>query len=364
MRRILGNIALMVGVFVIMFLLMEGAWRLTMSSGDMQRQYDPRVGLVNPPHAEWTVRTPEFVTRMHTNALGFRGPELAPRVDPQELRVLFLGDSFVEEKPVADEERFVEQTATLLSKELSRPVMARALAVGGANPGRELLFYREYGRSFDPDIVVQVLFLENDLFTASGSFAFRRDASGALELTEIRPEPPPVCPFKCQLLRRSEVLVQIYRLVRGRGNTEGAPSLGDLVGYTIIGQEQYETEGRFDVLRALVQALRNDVEKDGAVFVTVLMPAGFEIEEEWSKEIREEVSTVVPSDGWRPSWLLNTGKMVLEGAGIRVLDLRPAIAAQTNDNQHLYWRINGHLNAVGSRVVAEALTQYLRGLPL
>ena len=114
MRRLLGNIALACIVFIVMLLLAEGAWRLIMSNGDMQRQYDPRVGLVNPPHAEWTVRAPEFVTRMRTNALGFRGPELTPRVDPEEVRILFLGDSFVEEKPVAEEDRFVEQAAKLL----------------------------------------------------------------------------------------------------------------------------------------------------------------------------------------------------------------------------------------------------------
>ncbi|MEK7591332.1 MAG: hypothetical protein AAB489_03950 [Patescibacteria group bacterium] len=362
MRRILGNIVLALVVFALMFLLAEGTWRLTISSGDMQRQYDPLVGLVNPPHAEWMVRAPEFVTRMRTNALGFRGPELSPRGNPEELRILFLGDSFVEEKPVAEEDRFVERTAELLSGELGRPVTSRALAVGGANPARELLFYRVYGRAWDSDVVIQVLFLENDLFSRSGSYLFRRDSSGALELADIRPEPFLPCSLKCQLLRKSEVLLQIYRIVRGRGSGDGKPGLGDLAGYTIDGQKQYEEEGRFDVLRALVQALRQDVEKDGAIFFTVLMPAGFEIEDEWRKEIQEQYRDVMPDTGWRPSWLLDRGGNILESAGIRVLDLRPALVARAAQDQHLYLRINGHLNAAGSRAVAEEIIETIAKL--
>ena len=362
MRRILGNIVLALVVFALMFLLAEGTWRLTISSGDMQRQYDPLVGLVNPPMLSgWSARlnsSPGCV-RMRWGS-GVRSSRRAGI--RRSCGSCFWAIRSWRKNRSLRRIALSNERRSSFQGELGRPVTSRALAVGGANPARELLFYRVYGRAWDSDVVIQVLFLENDLFSRSGSYLFRRDSSGALELADIRPEPFLPCSLKCQLLRKSEVLLQIYRIVRGRGSGDGKPGLGDLAGYTIDGQKQYEEEGRFDVLRALVQALRQDVEKDGAIFFTVLMPAGFEIEDEWRKEIQEQYRDVMPDTGWRPSWLLDRGGNILESAGIRVLDLRPALVARAAQDQHLYLRINGHLNAAGSRAVAEEIIETIAKL--
>ncbi|HLD71057.1 MAG TPA: hypothetical protein VI873_00385, partial [Candidatus Peribacteraceae bacterium] len=116
MKRILGNIALSLVVLTVMLLLAEGAWRLFVSRGDLGRHFDAMLGYVNQPSRTWTIRTTEYVTTMQTNSRGFRGAEFTAAPKADELRILFLGDSFVEAKQVPLEDRFAERTAKILSE--------------------------------------------------------------------------------------------------------------------------------------------------------------------------------------------------------------------------------------------------------
>lgn len=362
MRRIFGNMVLALIVFVAMLLLAEGAWRLFIAKGNLGREYDPLFGRINPRNAAWTIRTPEFTTAMRTNADGFRGPPLETgQRQPGEIRILYIGDSFVEAKQVPEEGRFAERTEKLLEEKLGRPVTVRALGVGGAEPARELLFYRRLGRSFDPDIVVQVLFPENDLLGMTGSYSFVHGVTGELSVKDIWVDAPPSCSWKCQLLRRSELAVQAYRLFRRLHEMPSAdPLLGDFGMYTERGQRQWERERRFEVTAAFVDALRDEVERDGARFLVLLMPGAFEIHAPWQEEIRQRYAETANTE-WRPSGLMDIVKESLRKKRMDVLDLRPLFlsAAADHPEDFLYYPLDPHLQPEGHRITASAVADYL-----
>lgn len=362
MRRIFGNIVLALIVFVAMFLLAEGAWRLFVAKGNLGREYDPIFGRLNPRNAAWTIRTPEFTTAMRTNADGFRGPPLeVGQRQPGEIRILYIGDSFVEAKQVPEEERFAERTEKLLEKKLGRPVIVRALGVGGAEPARELLFYRRLGRSFDPDIVVQVLFPENDLLGMTGSYSFVRDVTGELSVENVWVDAPPSCSWKCQLLRRSELAIQAYRLLRRLREMPSAdPLLGDFGMYTERGQRKWERERRFEVTSAFVDALRDEVERDGARFLVLLMPGAFEIHAPWQEEIRQKYIETASTE-WRSSGLMDMFEESLRSKRIDLLDLRPLFLSAATDHPDgfLYYPLDPHLQPEGHRITASAVADYL-----
>ncbi|MDO8648452.1 MAG: hypothetical protein Q7R81_01585 [Candidatus Peregrinibacteria bacterium] len=360
MRRLLINIVLALIVFAVMLLLAEGAWRLFVSRGDRSRTFDPELGLVNEPNAQWTIHTPEFTTTMETNSRGFRGPEMPTAPKSDELRILFLGDSFVEAKQVPLVERFVEQVGGLLSQRTRKAVLFRALAVGGAEPSREYLFYDRIGEAFDPDIVVQVFFLENDLQPLDGVYDFS-GTGDILTLEGIEVRSPPPCGFKCQILKHSEVALRTYQVLRqmrstSQKNVRALLGEGEFYWYTQEGQEAAEKERRFEILGAFADAVRIRVEARGGQYLAVLMPGGFEIHPEWQEEIIARFEDAVPRSAWNPEGLLTRAGAALEERGIAVLDLRPAFHA-TAEQGLLYFKLDPHLNSVGHTLAAERILE-------
>ncbi|MBI2524189.1 hypothetical protein HYW11_03185, partial [Candidatus Peregrinibacteria bacterium] len=260
--------------------------------------------------------------------------------------------------------RFVEQVGRLLEGQLGRPVTVRALGIGAAEPARELLYYRHLGRAFHPDIVVQVLFPENDLLSMTGSYRFARDVGGELSVEEVWVDPPLPCSWKCQFLRHSELAVQTYRILRRLRETPFAdPLLGDFGVYTEAGQQALAREGRFTATAAIVSALRDDVERDHGRFLAVLMPGAFEIHAVWREEI-ERRYTETDSTVWWPSRVVDLFRDALRKRDIAVVDLRPPFLEYetVHPDAFLYHRLDPHLNPTGHAITASALADRLSPL--
>lgn len=95
------------------------------------------------------------------NERGFRDEPITPR-QPGELRVLCLGDSFVEALDVPREQSFEVRLQEMLSKYLqaqSQPGLPRRVRVfnagrSGTSVGTALYFAPQYRKLFDPDLVI------------------------------------------------------------------------------------------------------------------------------------------------------------------------------------------------------------------
>ena len=126
------------------------------------------------------------------NSLGLRGPELAAR-QPDELRVVLLGDSFVAGFEVEQAETFAALLEGKLRSRLQRPLHVINAGVRGYGLDQNLLWFRERGRGLRPDLVVAVLsandFEDNVTLHrmrrpfGKGAFALR--PNGALELIGV-----------------------------------------------------------------------------------------------------------------------------------------------------------------------------------
>jgi hypothetical protein len=355
-RSLIGNLFLLVVVLTATLFTAEIVWKIAVASGDIGRQFDETLRFVNPPNTEWTIKQKEYETHIRTNSLGFRGPEMPPvPKSDDELRVLFLGDSFVVAKQVEEEERFVEKTEVALAEALDRPVVTRGLGIGGANPALHLLYYREIGKDFDPDVVVQVLFPENDLMPLEGPYSFREDGD-ALVVENVWVEPQPACNWKCGLLKKSSILRLTYQALRGKNDDASASELlGDYYWYTTEGQMALATQKRWQVLSALVTQLHDEVVWDGGTFIVMLMPSALEMQKTWQEEYLSNDQPYL-WDFWQIDQLLSRAKYVLEEEGMIVLDLRTAFAEAVTDEEPLYYKTDPHLSVRGHDVVVEALS--------
>jgi hypothetical protein len=120
--------------------------------------HDPVLGWSHPPGAQdeyvgpspWPI---EFRAPVSINQLGLRGPELRPR-PPGGARVLVLGDSVVAAFEVPYEQTFTALLETELTRRLGRDVQVLNAGVRGYGTDQSYLYYRERGRSLEPDVVL------------------------------------------------------------------------------------------------------------------------------------------------------------------------------------------------------------------
>ena len=79
--------------------------------------------------------------------------------------MLVLGDSFVEGAQVPAEDTVSRRLEPLLAERRARPRRSSAINAGNAGFGtaQELLFLEHDGTAYQPDVVVLVYFVDNDL---------------------------------------------------------------------------------------------------------------------------------------------------------------------------------------------------------
>lgn len=104
-----------------------------------------------------------FGTRVQTNRFGMRDREHELTKPAGTLRVLVLGDSFIEALQVPYEQAFPSLLEAGLARALHQPVEVISGAVSGWGTEDQLDYFERYGRDFSPDLVVVAFTLHNDV---------------------------------------------------------------------------------------------------------------------------------------------------------------------------------------------------------
>jgi hypothetical protein len=114
-------------------------------------KYDSLLGWAHKPGQEGIFETPQFrtVVRINENGLRDRQHSYEPKNDVE--RVLVLGDSFAWGYGVEESERFSQLLETSLGMEVINA------SVSGYSTDQELLWYRNEGIKYEPDLVILVI---------------------------------------------------------------------------------------------------------------------------------------------------------------------------------------------------------------
>ena len=225
----------------------------------------------------------------------------------------------------------------------------------GYGPVEELLFFREVARAFQPDLVIETIFVGNDaedaVVSAPRLRGATRSASDALAESAVN--------RLRRMVRRSMVL-QVLRLrvvaVTNRLPSRGAPPEAPLQTYAAHAAIRIDQGMR--ISRDCVEALAADAAAVGARTMVMLMPARFQLDDVDYANLREAVAQA-------------GGTLVRDGATIRFTDalrplglplfdaLPPLKAAR--GGPRLFFQQTVHLTPRGHQVVASALEAFLRG---
>ncbi len=199
--------------------------------------------------------------RLLINSEGMRaGKEYAIQKDSGQLRVMMLGDSFTFGEEVADRNTF-----SYILQKLLPQVEVINMGVHGYAHDQMLLFFKETGLKYKPDVVI-LGFVEIDMYRNMLSFRdfakpkFELDGQGELRLTNVPlPSPEQVMKWDWARLRSLDLI----RLAKHRWS---------------ISSGAYEKQKR-ELTEALIAEILKETKKIGAVPMIMYLPYGKEIKD-------------------------------------------------------------------------------------
>jgi hypothetical protein len=287
--------------------------------------HDELLGWAHRPHHEGDFEHPDFSVKVAINSDGLRDREYERTRVSQKKRVLVLGDSFAWGFGVDRKGIFCE----ILEDRYPDTEFINA-GVSGYGTDQQLLYYRERGAFYRPDVVL-VLFHENDIVNNCHPHQYNYNKprfvirDGELVLTNV-PVPNPTLRQRALawIFARTHfvrMLTAVSREVWWRMTDSGSV------------ETPQEDDPGMATTRMLFLRLKEAVERDGARLVVVTVPA-------------EEATR------------LFMGKTLAE-AEIPHLALDDAFAAAS---EPLYFENDDHWNPAGHRIVAATTEGFLLDL--
>ncbi len=364
LRRALPALALLTGSALVSLAMAELSVRLLVPQPVGLSWLTADGLLVHVPGRAAVFRRSEYAAEVRFNALGFRGREFATPKPPETLRVLALGDSFVEGLQVGEDAVLTARIEAAFAESSPR-VEVLNLGVSGFGTTEEIDVLDRYGPSLRPDLVVLFFCLQNDV---------RNNVEGRCRLEEGRL----VCgerpiPSRLRLLAShanslAATYSQLYQALRSAASspllqrigarseeaTESMPGMPFADDQYLAEQPAYLADG-VALTSVLLARLRDRARELGAETWMVLVPGRTQVEDaRWGL-----VEATFGANRVRRDQPQRELSRLGEQAGIRVIDLLPAFRARDARGERLYWKIDAHFNAAGheetARVVAEAL---------
>lgn len=332
--------------------------------------FHPVYGFFHRPGASGWIETPEFTSYVSFNSRGLRDREVALPKPAGGYRVLVLGDSFVEGAQVPVEDTVSRRLEPLLAAAApGRPVDAVNAGNAGFGTAQEVLFLEHDGAAYQPDVVVLVYFVDNDLPDNGYRVARERkldttrrpffvpDGRGGIELRPGLAPPPDRLEAVRPLLRRSVSynLVENFLLWHEAREQEQAQIGKNRPTYLVDPPEEWDEA--WWVTEQILGRARESTRALGAELVVVAAPSYFQLD----------------ADAWR--WLVGGDTRernvyeqeapnrrlaeIAERQGLHFLDLLPSIRQAHQSGARLYFPADGHWTSEGHAFAARQVAEYL-----
>ena len=303
--------------------------------------------------------------RVRTNDLGLRDVEHSLAKPAGTLRIVLLGDSFMEALQVPFEESFPNLLASSLEASGGRPVEVVNAGVSGWGTDDQLTWLHTTGLALEPDLVLVAMTLHNDV---SDNLALEWHTFEAGRLRE-RPRPllsePQYLELRAKgfLASHFHVYQALARAWRSRGVRDAAQTLDEHVAGLLAFAPPPQIELGWELTEALLDEMERTAEQGGARLAVFLIPLWIQVEPQYLEGFlrRHALPRAALSVGAPQERMARWG----ESRGVPVFDLLPAFAAaNAAEGSRLYLERDGHWSAQGHRLAAEQVAAQLalRGL--
>jgi len=357
----LKNLALLGASVLISLVLAEGLVRLV-APQQPAVWHTMRDGLVVHPPGLTTYLT-EFDQETRFNSAGMRDRERAVSKAEGTLRVLVLGDSFMEALQVAFQDSFPSLLESALRDKLGREVEVINLAVSGWSQDDQLAYLRKHGLGYRPDLVLVAMTVHNDVvenererFHALSGGRLVTKPVVLMSETEYR-----ILQLKGFFASHSHLWQLLRKLKHLAAIRMQAAELDKHVAQLITTDlRETQTDHGWALTFSLFKAIRDAGREVGATTAIMLIPLRIQLHDEALKGFRTKVGA--PASGVAADAPQQAMARFGRESGIEIIDLLPALRSWTvgqravdpSASVHLQ---EGHWNAAGHRLAANVAAE-------
>jgi lysophospholipase L1-like esterase len=303
---------------------------------------------------------PQFGHEVSFNSVGMRDREHTVDKPPGVYRILLLGDSFMEALQVPFAASFPSLLERYLGQQTGKRIEVINAGVSGWGTDDELRYLTNYGLQYQPDLVVVVMTLHNDISDNLRQYWHR--VQGGILIEQRRPPMSfvdyHVTRLKAYLSTRFQ-LYQLWRRVRHGGEIRQA---GRQLHSHVVQLFEEPTPGTIaegvTLTDLLLQQVQQETRAAGGRVVLVLLPIRYQLSD-------SVFADLVRSAGVPPATMQvdKPQRMITplaNGLGIPVIDLLPAFRKWTADSAtSLYLESDGHWSVAGHQLAAASVADGL-----
>ncbi|MCB0224486.1 MAG: SGNH/GDSL hydrolase family protein [Anaerolineae bacterium] len=331
------------------------------------------------------------------NSLGMHDTEHPLAKPPNTYRILMLGDSFTEARQVTEPQtshQILEDLLNASSQGEQYSVISAGVPAWGT--GQQLLYYQSEGRLFQPDLVLLMFYIGNDLndnipvhSVTFDDVAYyspyfplcdgRLDTQPWVYAPGLKPAVSTCSPFQkilAENLHRLYLNSRIYMLLSPLFNRWQSyhfnKDLPNIHMYVPLDNEtfrqQFPRENEtiayaWDVTFETIKRLQQEVEADDAELAVVLIDSADVIDlmalSPTEQEARRQAMPYLAMT--QPDLPEAKFRRAMAGHQLDILNLQPELVSYINqNNEPLYFPHDKHWNILGNRVVAGILHDWLQ----
>lgn len=371
------------GLLIALSMLEAALWVLKI--GGRTRERHPVLGWWGIPGRSTRVATAEYNIIKTNNAFGFRDRDYELQKPANTFRILVLGDSFVEASQVDLDSTFHKRLEVAFNRSaLKQRFEVIGMGMSAFGTAQELLAFRTLGVQFQPDLVILAYLGWNDIENNSRELNWMHlrpffDLSPEGELVQlsfvlpykdgslkslIKSLPMRSVPFLLTLASRSGL--RSFFIKKGILNMDRGLPPASVDGVPVdffVYQKDYSPSWQkaWRLTQALILELRREVANSGAGFMVMILPEPPEV---WRSGDRQNLFETYPRmrgmalDFEKPNRMMQA---FLASNGISYIDLqKPFVDFSRNESTPLYFRVDGHWNNAGHRLVAKIVQSHLK----
>jgi hypothetical protein len=308
---------------------------------------------------------PQFGHSVSFNSAGMRDREHPAEKAEDSLRILVLGDSFMEALQVPFDASFPSLLERELAATAGRRVDVINASVSGWGTDDALKYLTSYGLRLKPDLIIVAMTLYNDVSdnlrerfhsTRDGTLVSRAPTRASFlgyKITEL----------KGLLATRSHAYQLLIRARRaGETQTEARQLRAHFVDLFRDPHDPRTAKG-IELTMLLLDRIRTVAASRGAQVVLVMIPLAVQLSaEEFAEFARVEAGSTDGLDIDRPQRVIGQAARRI---GIATIDLLPGFRDWTSGGgSRLYLTLDGHWNAHGHRLGATVAAAELARLGL
>jgi hypothetical protein len=417
MRKAISAIVMILFYVVLVMGVLEIGVRIARSAapptaaGWFWRVPDPNTGWSLQPNAQGRSfsRMYEYDVDVYINSLGLRADEsIGYEKGDDVYRIIVLGDSYIEAMQVELAESLPQQLGRLYSAQTDKQVEVLNAGTGGWGTDQQLLWLREEGVKYSPDLILLAVYPANDFMNNSLALEaanhgriqkpFFQLENGELRLNYHPFDPattPPVTVENAVILPETSLpgpLTSLgnwlhehsafYRYADPRVRVAAPPFAAALartglitpgqeskiaaqspdyvpIAYGVYQRTQNETwQAATDITVALFAEFQRTATDIGAGTAAVLIAAPEQVyASEWQKILQSY--PVIRTWDWDLDIPQQRAAAALTAAGVPFVDLLPTFRTLAANSAPLHYENDGHWNHRGHALAAKATYNFL-----